>query len=108
MMDRQAAPRHIRRRRTVIHGDDEIALIEIHLEGQTGEIPGGELKRRLGKIDAVIVPDPRFRQHTLHQARIAAGNIEHREGVLANLPLSAAPRRSPTALCDSQSVSTSF
>jgi hypothetical protein len=39
------------------HRFDEIAVIEIDRERHVGEIAGGEIKRRLRQIDAVIVAD---------------------------------------------------
>ncbi|MGZ9110324.1 MAG: hypothetical protein ACXW3X_04360 [Rhodoplanes sp.] len=41
---------------------------------------GGEIKRRLRQIDAVIVADFGSRQRGLHHAGVAAGDVEEAEG----------------------------
>jgi hypothetical protein len=78
-MDREAAPGHIGRLGTLSHCLDEVAMIELDLEGHLLEVVCRELERGLGEIDPVIVTDlcPGERSHL---ARVAAGNIEKGEG----------------------------
>jgi hypothetical protein len=67
------------------HGVDEIAVVEVDLERHAGEIGGGQLKRRLRQVDAVIVADFGAAQRRLHHAGVAAGDVEEGEGRLENL-----------------------
>ena len=57
VMDRQAAPGRVRVLGPAHHGGDEIAVVEIDLERQPGEIGGGEFEGGLRQVDAVIVAD---------------------------------------------------
>jgi hypothetical protein len=80
VMDRQAAPGRVGMLRPAQHGFDEIAVVEIDLEWQLGEIGSGEIKGCLRQIDAVIVADLGSAQRGLHRTGVAAGNIEEAEG----------------------------
>ena len=62
------------------HGFYEIAVVEIDLEWQLGEIGSGEIKGCLRQVDAVIVADLGSAQRGLHRTGVAAGNVEEAEG----------------------------
>ena len=67
------------------HGFDEIAVVEIDLEWQLGEISSGEIKGCLRQVDAVIVADLGSAQRGLHRTAVAAGNVEEAEGRRENV-----------------------
>ena len=54
VMDREAAPRRIGGLRAPLQSLDEVAMIELDVEGDAGEILGRKLERGLRKIDAVM------------------------------------------------------
>jgi hypothetical protein len=58
----------------------EIAVVEIDLEWQLGEVGSGEIKSGLRQVDTVIVADLGSGQCGLHRTGIAAGNVEEAEG----------------------------
>jgi hypothetical protein len=80
VMDRQAAPGRVGMLRPAQHGFDEIAVVEIDLKWQLGEIGSGEIKGCLRQVDAVIVADLGSAQRGLHDTGVAAGNVEEAEG----------------------------
>jgi hypothetical protein len=67
------------------HGFDEIAVVEIDLEWQLGEVGSGEIKSCLRQVDAVIVADLGSAQCGLHRTAVAAGNVEEAEGRRENV-----------------------
>ena len=81
VMDREPAPRRIGGLRAPFQRVDEIAMVELDLEGYAREILGGKLERGLRQVDAVIVLDLGRTKSLLHLAGIAAGNIEKGEGL---------------------------
>ena len=80
VMDRQSAPAGVGGLRAPGECRDEVAVIELDFEGDTGEILCGKRERGIGQIDAVIVPDLGAGERRPHLAGIAAGNIEKGEG----------------------------
>ena len=54
-------------------------MVEIDRKRRAGEIFRGELERRLGQVDAVIVAHLGAGQRALHHAGVAAGNVEKAE-----------------------------
>ena len=85
MMDRETAPRRIGGLRAPLQRLDEIAMVELDLEGYTCEILGGKLERGLRQVDAVIVLDLGRTKSLLHPTGIAAGNVEKGEGLRDHL-----------------------
>jgi len=79
MMDRQTAPRHVGGLRPARHRLDEIAMIELDLEGHVLEVVRREIERGLGEIDTVIVMNLSAAERP-HLARVATGNVEEGEG----------------------------
>src|ERR1700674_5530628 len=80
-MDREAAPRRIGGLRAPLQSLDEVAMIELDVEGDASEVLGRKLERGLRKIDAVIVADPGARERWPHLAGIAARDVEKGEGL---------------------------
>jgi len=107
MMDGKAAPGCVGRLRTFRQRRDEIAVIELNLIGLTLEILGRELKSGLREIDTV-----KWRTAVSFSAcRIWLASpqaISRKANGLVKTVLSASCRRPPTALCESESASTSF
>jgi hypothetical protein len=81
MMDREAAPGGVRFLGSPGECGDEVAVVELDLERNAGEVLRGKLKRRLRQIDAVIMPDLGAGERLPHLVGIAAGNIEKDEGL---------------------------
>ena len=84
-MDRETAPRRIGGLRAPFQRVDEIAMVELDLEGYAREILGGKLERGLRQVDAVIVLDLGRTKSLRHLAGIAAGNVEKGEGLRDHL-----------------------
>ena len=81
MMDREAALGGVRFLGPPSERGDEIAVVELDLERNAGEVLPGKLECRLRQIDAVIVPDLGAGERLPHLAGIAAGNVEKGEGL---------------------------
>ena len=81
MMDREAAPGGVRFLGPPGERGDEVAVVELDLERNAGEVLRGKLKRRLRQIDAVIVRDLGADERLPHLVGIAAGNVEKGEGL---------------------------
>src|SRR5262245_57802891 len=79
MMDRQAAPSCIGEFGPARHRFNEIAMIELDLEGHLFEVLGSQFERGLGQIDTVIVADLCIPKRA-HLACVAASNIKKGEG----------------------------
>ena len=80
VMDGQAAPRHIGGFGAAGQGFDEVAMIEVHLEGHVLQIARSQFERGLGEINPVLVPRFRARERALHLTRVAAADVEHGKG----------------------------
>ena len=78
-MDRQPAPGGVGGLGPPGERADEVAVVELDLEGHAGEVLCGELERGLRQIDAVIVADLGAGERAAHLAGIAAGDIDKGE-----------------------------
>ena len=80
MVDREAAPCGIGGLRPHGQGLDEVFVVELNLEGRAGKVLRRKLKRGRREVDALVVATPGAGQNFAHLTRVAAGDIDKREG----------------------------
>ena len=74
----KAAPCGIGGLRPLGQGLDEV--FELNLEGRAGKVLRRKLKRGHREVDALVVATPGAGQNFAHLTRVAAGDIDKREG----------------------------